>query len=126
MTLTIKLDNSQRVRLNCLPYVLTDDKTVLLDVTSKYNLQNAVFVFHNGEVKATVKYQRPLRVPERVLFGGKISISVYLYVDGQIVKDWQIYPLIVKEVEDKTTLFDWCDQIEKKLAELDERTKIIL
>lgn len=126
MTLTIKLDNSQRVRLNCPPYVLTDDKTVLLDVTSKYNLQNAVFVFHNGEVKATVDYQRPLRVPERVLFGGKISISVYLYVDGQIVKDWQIYPLIVKEVEDKTTLFDWCDQVEKKLAELDERTKIIL
>lgn len=126
MTLTIKLDNSQRVRLNCPPYVLTDDKTVLLDVTSKYNLQNAVFVFHNGEVKATVNYQRPLRVPERVLFGGKISISVYLYVDGQIVKDWQIYPLVVAEVEDKTTLFDWCDQIEKKLAELDERTKIIL
>lgn len=126
MTLTIKLDNSQRVRLNCPPYVLTDDKTVLLDVTSKYNLQNAVFVFRNGETKATVNYQRPLRVPERVLFGGKISISVYLYVDGQIVKDWQIYPLVVKEVEDKTTLFDWCDQVEKKLAELDERTKIIL
>lgn len=70
------------------------DDGLTLEIISEYNLSEAVITFCNGKVQKTVKLiGNNVTVPQEILFSGWLSIGVLMYLDGEIVKKWQILPL---------------------------------
>lgn len=74
--------------------ILGKDDSLTLEIISEYNLSEAVITFCNGKVQKTVKLiGNKTEVPQEILFSGWLSIGVLMYLDGEIVKKWQILPL---------------------------------
>ena len=123
----INLDASTLVHYDENNTVVVPSRELQIETKSKYNLNRAFYAFKNADVTETVPYSRVLTVPEKLVFAGRLYLVVLLYDEnGSLIKKWQVHPLNIVEVDGGFGLSDWCESIEHRLDELDERTKIIL
>lgn len=68
MNIPIKLSKNKFIRLQDVNYIATAGETITLEVESEYNLNNAVYVFQNGDKKVKTKCPfKNVKVPEEVL-----------------------------------------------------------
>lgn len=121
----IKLSQASIAHFSEKAHIKTD-APLEIEFESAYNLKNAVVSFKNGKLTAQKKYQRVITVPPELVFAGELGVVVELFDGATVIKKWQVFPLKIVEHETDFTLYDWCIDVEKDLAELKKRTEIIL
>ena len=107
--------NKHTARLTNNEPFLLPDKLQLVFKAIGYNLSTAFVCLQNGDVRSMHVLTTPFTVPEKVLFGGALNISVKLYQKGECVKTWNCLPIILKETEFGVEVYDQLSAIEKRL-----------
>ena len=107
-------------------FALTADKALELTFKSEYDLSEATLTLKNGAKTKTYDFKHDFTVPEEFLFAGRLCASVQMYVNGDLVKRWNLPPIRLKE-EDKTLYaYDELNDLTRRIEALEEATKITL
>lgn len=128
MVKNMELTKSNIARLEDVePFLLPD--TLEINFIGNYDLYNTFIIFKNNEIVIKEKINGlPIRVPEDVLFAGRLQISVKKYINGELAKNWNCLPLIIKEINGETYCYDEIlnrlSSLEERIDNLEEKTKI--
>jgi|GEM_PF-3271516 len=107
--------------------VLEDSADLVLHIDSDYDMTRAKILLKNGDVTDEYPFKSDFIVPDKFLFKGRLFISVAMYSrQGALIKKWEFFPIAVRLEDGKTVLYDYLTDLEKRVAILEERTKIIL
>lgn len=112
--------------VNSEPFIVCPDEGITLDIDTFYDLSGAIVTMTNNDVKKVVKLTTPLVIPPELVFAGRLHVSVDLYQDGNLIKHWDCLPIKIIEADGETRAFDEFTELEKRVAELETKTKIIL
>lgn len=107
-------------------FVQTEDKTLVLEFESVYDLSEAVITLKNGALEKRYDFKKQFTVPDEFMNAGRLLIRVTLYVSGDPVKAWNISPIKLKEVDEQLYAYDELNDILTRIEALEEATKIIL
>ena len=100
--------------------------TLDVQFVSKYDLSNILVCVKNGEKKETIKAINGKVNLDAFLFAGKIEINVKMLACGEVVKEWELVPILVKEYEGTFQIKDLLKDIEDRLDALEQKTTIIM
>ena len=125
MKATIILER-EGVSLSSSSFVQTEDKTLVLEFKSVYDLSEAVITLKNGELEKRYDFKKQFTVPDEFMNAGRLLIRVTLYVSGDPVKAWNISPIKLKEVDEQLYTYDEPNDILTRIEALEEATKITL
>ena len=125
MKATITLER-EGVSLSSSSFVQTEDKTLVLEFKSVYDLSEAVITLKNGELEKRYDFKKQFTVPDEFMNAGRLLIRVTLYVSGDPVKAWNISPIKLKEVDEQLYTYDELNDILTRIEALEEATKITL
>lgn len=117
----INLNSSKIARLaDCEPFIIcTNDLLELEFVSTYYLLNDLVVCLKNGEKSEYLRITgRVLKVPQHLLFAGKLEVIIALVVRGETVKQWDCVPIVLKETETEVNAFEELSELEKKHEEL--------
>ena len=122
MNRIIKLSKSDVVRIeNTEPFLLPGTLTLKFNAIG-YDMQNAFISIQNGTIKGHYRYKKEFVIDEKFLFSGKLNITVHLYMDEKVVKEWHVLPLKIVETEFGIQCFDFLTELEKKIESLETNT----
>lgn len=126
MTRTIELTPCPIARVGIDGGVVLPD-TLEFAFVSDYALPELLIVARNGNKKEKIKTtDGTYTVPASLLFAGAIEISVSLIARGEVVKRWNIEPILVKEIDGDFTAYAAFEEMQEQIAELFRRTEITL
>lgn len=83
-----------------------------------YDLTNAFIVLKNGEKQGKFRLEKVFRIPDEFLFAGVLNMSIYAYINGELLKQWNVLPIKFIETENKVECFEFLSELEKQLNEL--------
>ena len=98
--------------------VFDADSPLILNFESNYDLSKAVIHLKNGTKQAKKSFFKNLVVPKDLLFEGRLLVQVDMYLDGALVKTWQVPPIRI--VEKSNTQFDGYPEFEKLITMYNE------
>lgn len=85
-----------------------------------------VIIKHNDRLYIhNVKYDEEIDLTP-ILKAGLLEITVHAVIKGEVVKHWEIQPIIVEEVAPNFQLKDLIKSLEERVAKLEEQHKPIL
>lgn len=120
MKKTIELNQSAIARLtDSKPFLLPDELELEFNC-KEYSLKDAFITLQNGKIKGRYKLTQPFYVDKALLVAGKLNMAIALYIDGEMVKKWDVLPIIIKETVFGITMFDELGEINKKLDEINK------
>lgn len=126
MTRTIDLTHCPVARVGIDGGVVLPD-TLDLIFTSEYALPELLIVARNGDkTEKTKTTDGTYTVPASLLFAGTIEISVTLIARGEVVKKWNLEPILIKEIDGDFTAYAAFETMQAQIAELFRRTEITL
>lgn len=126
MTRTIDLTHCPVARVGIDGGVVLPD-TLDLIFTSEYALPELLIVARNGDkTEKTKTTDGTYTVPASLLFAGTIEISVSLIARGEVVKRWNLEPILIKEIDGDFTAYAAFETMQAQIAELFRRTEITL
>lgn len=126
MTRTIELTPCPVARVGIDGGVVLPD-TLEFVFVSDYALPDLLIVARNGnKAEKTKTTDGTYTVPASLLFAGTIEISVSLIARGEVVKRWNIEPILVKEIDGDFTAYAAFEEMQAQIAELLRRTEITL
>lgn len=126
MTRTIDLTHCPVARVGIDGGVVLPD-TLDFVFTSEYALPELLIVARNGDKTEKAKTtDGTYTVPASLLFAGTIEISVSLIARGEIVKRWNLEPILIKEIDGDFTAYAAFETMQAQIAELFRRTEITL
>ena len=126
MTRTIDLTHCPVARVGIDGGVVLPD-TLDLIFTSEYALPELLIVARNGDkTEKTKTTDGTYTVPASLLFVGTIEISVTLIARGEVVKKWNLEPILIKEIDGDFTAYAAFETMQAQIAELFRRTEITL
>lgn len=105
--------------------MVDSNESLTLQTESVYNSTEAFISLQNGEIKGSYKLTKDFIVPKEFLFAGQLNGSIKQYINGNEVKRWFLSPLTIKELDNKIEMFELLADLEKRVAELEEKNKII-
>ena len=107
-------------------FALTEDKALELTFKSVYDLSEATITLKNGATTKTYDFKNSFAVPDEFMFAGRLCISVQMYVNGELVKRWNLPPIRLKEENNTLYAYDELNDLTSRIEALEEATKIIL
>ena len=119
MIKTIELTKDRFARLSDREPFLMPDKLELDFNSIGYDLTNAFINLKNGEISERYKVERPFIVPEHFLFAGNLYVSIDAYLEGTLVKHWDVMPIKIIETTGEVYCFEFLSDIEKRLANIE-------
>ena len=126
MTRTIDLTHCPVARVGIDGGVVLPD-TLDFVFTSEYALPELLIVARNGDkTEKTKTTDGTYTVPASLLFAGTIGISVSLIARGEVVKRWNLEPVLIKEIDGDFTAYAAFETMQAQIAELFRRTEITL
>ena len=126
MTRTIVLTTCPVARVGIDGGVVLPD-TLDFVFTSEYALPELLIVARNGDkTEKTKTTDGTYTVPASLLFAGTIEISVSLIARGEVVKRWNLEPVLIKEIDGDFTAYSAFETMQAQIAELFRRTEITL
>lgn len=126
MTRTIDLTHCPVARVGIDGGVVLPD-TLDFVFTSEYALPELLIVARNGDKTEKAKTtDGTYTVPASLLFAGTIEISVTLIARGEVVKKWNLEPILIKEIDGDFTAYAAFETMQAQIAELFRRTEITL
>ena len=106
------------------PVVLPD--TLDIQFLSNYDLSNILVCVRNGDKEDKIKAINGRINLDAFLFAGTIEINVKMLAKGEVVKEWELVPILVKEYEGTYQIKDLLKDIEDRLDVLEQKTTIIM
>lgn len=126
MTRTIDLTHCPVARAGLDGAVVLPD-TLNIVFASEYALPELLIVARNGNIlEKTKTTDGTYTVPASLLFAGTIEISVSLIARGEVVKRWNLEPILIKEIDGDLTAYAAFETMQAQIAELFRRTEITL
>lgn len=126
MTRTIDLTPCPIARVGIDGGVVLPD-TLDIAFASEYALPELLIVARNGDkTEKTKTTDGTYTVPASLLFAGTIEISVSLITRGEVVKRWNVEPILIKEIDGDFTAYAAIEEMQTQIAELFRRTEITL
>ena len=126
MTRTIDLTPCPVARVGIDGGVVLPD-TLDFVFTSEYALPELLIVARNGDkTEKTKTTDGTYTVPASLLFAGTIEISISLIARGEVVKRWNLEPVLIKEIDGDFTAYAAFETMQAQIAELFRRTEITL
>lgn len=126
MTRTIDLTHCPVARAGLDGAVVLPD-TLNIVFASEYALPELLIVARNGNIiEKTKTMDGTYTVPASLLFAGTIEISVTLIARGEVVKKWNLEPILIKEIDGDFTAYAAFETMQAQIAELFRRTEITL
>lgn len=126
MTRTIDLTHCPVARAGLDGAVVLPD-TLNIVFASEYALPELLIVARNGNIiEKTKTMDGTYTVPASLLFAGTIEISVSLIARGEVVKRWNLEPILIKEIDGDFTAYAAFETMQAQIAELFRRTEITL
>lgn len=126
MTRTIVLTHCPVARAGLDGAVVLPD-TLNIVFASEYALPELLIVARNGDKTEKAKTtDGTYTVPASLLFAGTIEISVSLIARGEVVKRWNLEPILIKEIDGDFTAYAAFETMQAQIAELFRRTEITL
>ncbi len=90
-------------------------------VANGYDLSDAFVRLRNGENHDVLRLSNPFRVPKDYLHAGYLNLRVEMYLKGEMAKQWEVLPIKLLEVPSGIEIKDYLGELEKKLAEMQEK-----
>jgi hypothetical protein len=105
--------------------VLPEGKTeVAFD--SMYHGDFFLVEVRNGKTHCVHKVKEaPLDITDYI-FAGKLEMTVSLIVRGKVARKWSVVPIAILDLSQGFTAFDELTDLQRRVAELEEKTKITL
>lgn len=125
MKATITLGR-EGTNLSSSTFVQTEDKTLVLEFKSIYDLSEAVITLKNGDLEKRYDFKNEFTVPNEFMNAGRLLIRVTSYISGDPVKTWNISPIKLKETDETLYAYDELNDILARIEALEEATKITL
>lgn len=128
MKITVNLPARPYVQAVATPLLLPDNEASIAFTSNVYAPFDylKVFIAHNGNSYSyNVNYGEPIDL-KPILKAGQLEITVHAIKGGNIVKVWEITPIIVKEVAQKYELHDVIADLTARVKALEEQHKPIL
>lgn len=128
MEFKVNLKHVPIVRLCEEPIAINESTKIFIkfnsDVYEDLNLM--IFVRNNGNTTVYSAKKNTLINLSGKLKAGTTEIIIKNVIKGETVKTWEIVPIIIKEVTPDFMLLDMLSNLEKRLADLEEKHKSIL
>lgn len=117
------------------------DEPLTLEFETDYDISDGQILLKNGDSIYTDKLRKKMVLPASIAKAGRIMGTVTIFKGAQVLKEWQILPIAVQERSQHVEAFDELFRklndienclnekvykLEKKIAELEEKTNIIL
>lgn len=106
------------------PFVCGAGDALELSFESAYTLTQAIVMLENtgSGKKKTVRTDDPSRfpVPEELLTAGELHMKVGLLVNGEVVKEFTVEPLILKEVDGVIQTVPAVEELREKMKSLEQ------
>nr|DAI09348.1 MAG TPA: hypothetical protein [Caudoviricetes sp.] len=106
------------------PFLCNVEDPLLLSFKSVYAITEAVVTLENtgsGRHKSIRTSETALfPVPEEFLTAGELKIKIGLLLNGEIVKEFTVEPLILKEVDGAIQTFPAVEELREKLEAQDK------
>lgn len=101
--------------------------TIEVNFSSEYALPELLIVARNGKTIVKTKVtDGHYTVPAALLFAGCVEVSISLISRGEVVKRWNLEPIIIKEIDGDFTAYAGFEDMQAQIAELFRRTEIII
>jgi hypothetical protein len=122
MIKTIKLALSHGRLSDREPFIVADNETLSLTFESDYKLSELLISLINGEtVKQYKSSGNSFTVPSDLCKAGTLEIVVKLMKSGEVVKTWNVAPIIVKEINEGFEAYDVIYALEERIIALEEK-----
>lgn len=128
MKLSINLPFRNYIRAVEEPILLPEQEVKMAFTSKEYAPFDylKVFINHNGRLYAhNVAFDQEIDLTP-ILKAGVLEINVKAVVKSEVVKSWEIVPIIVKEVTPDFVLTDLLKEYEERISALEEQHKPIL
>ena len=125
MIKVIQLDRKGARLVNREPFLLPDDLQFDFDNTVGYDLTSAFVTFKNGEKSEHLKVERPIVVPDSVLFDGRLDVQIDLWHDGKCYKSFYLPPLQIVNTNCGIEIIDILNEYQKEMAGIKERLTVL-
>lgn len=101
--------------------------TIEVNFSSEYALPELLIAARNGDkIEKTKVTDGHYTVPAALLFAGCVEVSISLISRGEVVKRWNLEPIIIKEIDGDFTAYAGFEDMQAQIAELFRRTEIII
>lgn len=109
------------------PFIMAENETLTLEFKSDYILSDLLISIKNGDTVKQYKSSGVLfAVPKEVCFAGALEISISLLKSAEVVKTWNVAPILIKEINAGFEAFDAFRSLEQRVSALEDKHKIIL
>lgn len=118
------------------PFVVAENEQLELEFQTEYKIDDILITVKNSNIKTTKPYRitgNTFIVPREFYIAGLLYLQIDLLLRGETVKSWTVEPIVIKELhagfEGVTEIDELKSQIthlEKRLADLEDKHKIIL
>lgn len=116
----ITLTKNRLARLSDKESFLMPDNLVFEFQSIGYDLTHAYITLKNGDKKVRLPLSKELTVPNDLLFAGLLYGSIHAYLDGILLKEWDILPIRIFESKEDVYCVDFLLEIENRLAKLED------
>jgi len=104
------------------PFIIADNEALTLTFESEYPLSDLIISLKNGDMVKQYKCSgNSFTVPKDTCKSGELIVTVSLLKKGEVIKVWNIAPIIIKEVPAGFEAYEAIHAIVKRLNELTER-----
>lgn len=111
-------------------YILKADLPLKINVVSNYDISDGDITLTNGYMRRVFKLAPIINVPADFIQAGRIYGKIRIFSGQTLLKTWDLSPITVKEVESEINFADELllriKDLERRVAELEEKTEIIL
>ena len=111
-------------------YILKADLPLKINIVSNYDLTDGDITLTNGYMRRVFKLAPTIDVPADFIQAGRIYGKIRIFNGQTLLKTWDLSPITVKEVEGEINFADELllriKDLERRVAELEEKTEIIL
>ena len=107
----VKLNNAHIVRLGISePFIVPEN--LVLEFESVYSLDKlCVEVRQNDKKEKFITYKKVVDISDFTKQAGNIEIFVSLICNGEVVKSWELEPIVVKEVDGDFKILDFYENL---------------
>ena len=122
----IELNQNGIGRLTERESFLLPDNLELEFKTKNYDLSNAFISLKNGAEEGKFKLTFPFVVDKRFLFGGKLEMTLRIYVKDTLVKTFAITPIKLIETTYGIRAFDFLSALKDKYNKLFDKVNELI
>ena len=120
-----------KIELNFAPLlrlenIVLPDDTIAEFSSDTYTIDDLIVCAKNGKIERKWRVKDGFCDLSPVMFAGTMELSVHLVRNGETLKTWRAVPVTIREQGGEYLACDELNDLKSRVAELEEKTKIIM